>query len=117
MYECVRPCVRVCVCECARVCVCIYLVIQHGKTMRHIRYMTYYLCCLELQNFPHYHMIYSIFKINLIEIYSYHVLDTYLFGTALQNSQKFLILKITELHIIINTHRFMCKVNVIFVRI
>jgi hypothetical protein len=40
----------------------------------------------------------------------------YVFGTAVQNSQKVLILEITALHIVININRLKCKGNVFFVR-
>ena len=52
-------------------------------------------------------------------IYRYHVSNIYIymFGTALQNNQEVLILKITELYIIINLHRLKCKVTAIFVTI
>jgi len=61
----------------------------------------------------------SMFQKNLNMIYRYHVSNIYIymFGTALQNNQEVLILKITELYIIINLHRLKCKVTAIFVTI
>jgi len=48
-------------------------------------------------------------------IYIYIYIYIYMTGTALQNSKNIIILKIIELHIIINVHGLKCKVNVIFV--